>query len=383
MLPYGRQEITDEDVETVCKALRAPMLTQGPMVGEFERAIAATVGARYAVAVNSGTAALHAAYFAAGVGPGVDVLTSPITFVATVNAAYYLGGGAHLSDIDPDSVLIDVMRLPSTAVADRVRVITPVHFGGQVADMGGIARTAAARGWTVIEDAAHALGARYTVDGVEYRVGACAHSSMCCFSFHAVKHITTGEGGAVTTNDPSLYDRLRQFRTHGITRAETAMEAVDGPWYYEQQDLGFNYRLTDVQCALGLSQLRRLDRIVERRRAIAASYDALFEGDEHVVPTAVPPGSRGSYHLYVVRVPARIRRGVFERLRDAGIGVNVHYIPVHRQPYHRQRFGDVRFRNAESYYERAITLPMFPGLTDADVSRVAELVASTVRRCLG
>jgi perosamine synthetase len=382
MIPYGRQEINDADIEAVAAALRAPMLTQGPTVGKFEEALAAAVGARYAVAVNSGTAALHAAYFAAGIGAGQDVLTSPITFVATVNGSYYLGGGAVLSDVDADTVMLDPATLPAPAESQRVKVLTPVHFGGQVADMSSISKIAASRRWTVVEDAAHALGASYTIDGQEYRVGACAHSSMCCFSFHPVKHVTTGEGGAVTTNDPALRDKLLRFRTHGITRAQDEMESLDGPWYYEQHDLGFNYRITDVQCALGMSQLGRLEEFVERRRAIAAAYDDLFAGNEHVVPTAVPRGSRGSYHLYVVRVPARVRRAVFERLRAEGIGVNVHYIPLHRQPYQRKRLGAARFPQAESYYERAITIPMFPALTDSEVSQVAESVMAAVRRCL-
>jgi dTDP-4-amino-4,6-dideoxygalactose transaminase len=225
MIPYGRQEINDADIEAVAAALRAPMLTQGPTVGKFEEALAAAVGARYAVAVNSGTAALHAAYFAAGIGAGQDVLTSPITFVATVNGSYYLGGGAVLSDVDADTVMLDPATLPAPAESQRVKVLTPVHFGGQVADMSSISKIAASRRWTVVEDAAHALGASYTIDGQEYRVGACAHSSMCCFSFHPVKHVTTGEGGAVTTNDPALRDKLLRFRTHGITRAQDEMES--------------------------------------------------------------------------------------------------------------------------------------------------------------
>lgn len=382
MIPYGRQEITDADLAAVARALREPLLTQGPAVAEFEAALAERVGARYAVAVNSGTAALHAAYFAAGIAPGAEVLTSPITFVATVNASYYLGGGARLSDVDAETVLLDPARLPSAADAPNVKVVTPVHFGGQASDMAAFATIAATHGWMVIEDAAHALGARYTVDGVEHRVGACAHSSMCCFSFHPVKHITTGEGGVVTTNDPILRDRLLRFRTHGITRDPAELERNDGPWYYEQHDLGFNYRITDVQCALGLSQLARLDAIVERRRDIAAQYDALFADHEQIAPTRVPPWSRGSYHLYVVRVPAQARRAVFEELRARGIGVNVHYIPVNRQPYHRARLGAVAVPNAEMYYERAITIPMYPGLADADVRHVAESLKSAVARCV-
>src|SRR5258705_2359726 len=243
------------------------MLTRGPRVAQFEEALASAVGARYAIAFNSGTAALHAAYFAAGVGEGAEVITSPITFVATANASYYLGGSVQFVDIDSRNVLIDPAGLKKVKSAANLHVLEPVHFGRQVADMAAISRVAKDRGWVLVEDAAHALGARYVVDGVEHRVGACVHSSMCCFSFHPVKHITTGEGGAVTTNDPDLRDRLALFRSHGITRNPAPMPRNDGPWYYEQLALGFNYRITDFQCELGKSQLETLGDIVAKRRA--------------------------------------------------------------------------------------------------------------------
>jgi perosamine synthetase len=381
-LPYGRQHVTDADVAAVSAILRSAMITQGPRVGLFEEALASAVGARYAVAFNSGTAALHAAYFAAGVGKGAEVITSPITFAATANASYYLGGSVRFVDIEPDTVLLDPVELENLRSSAAVTLVAPVHFGGQVADMDAIARVASERGWIVVEDAAHALGARYVVDGVEHRVGACAHSSMCCFSFHPVKHITTGEGGAVTTNDPLLRDRLVLFRSHGITRDPAQMERNDGPWYYEQIALGFNYRITDFQCELGKSQLGRLSDIVARRRALAAQYDELFLGNEFIFPLQVPSYSRGSYHLYVVRVPAEMRRSVYDIAQENGLGVNVHYIPVYRHPYHRAQVGDLKFENADAYYERAITLPMFPELADSDVERVVEIMDSAVRRCL-
>lgn len=379
-LPYGRQEITEADLEAVRVALLDPFLTQGPKVAEFEARLAALVGARYAVAVNSGTAALHAAYAAAGLGAGDAVLTTPITFAATSNAALYLGGGAVFADVDPASVLLDPAAA-SAAATPEVKVVTPVHFGGQVADMPALAALAAERGWTVVEDAAHALGARYTTpDGVEHRVGACAHSAMACFSFHPVKHVTTGEGGAVTTNDPVLYERLLRFRTHGITRDPRQLTVDEGPWFYEQHDLGFNYRITDFQCALGLSQLARLDAFVERRRELAARYDAAFASVDGATPTGVPAWSRGSYHLYVIRVPAAHRRAIFEGLRARGIGVNVHYVPVYRHPYYRAHgFASVRLPHAEAFYAEAISLPMFPGMSDADVDRVVDAVAAELR----
>ncbi len=377
MIPYARQEITDEDVRAVTDALRDPFITQGPKVGEFEEALAAAVGARYAVVFNSGTSALHGAYFAAGIGPGKAVLTSPITFVATANAALYLGGDVAFADVDPGTILLDPASVEASAPRGTA-VVAPVHFGGQVADLEAFAALAARRGWLVVEDAAHALGATYrTRDGAEHKVGACSHSAMCCLSFHAVKHITTGEGGAVTTNSAAHYAALRRFRTHGITRDPSELLADEGPWYYEQHDLGFNYRLTDLQCALGISQLQRLDAIVARRRKLARFYDARFGRAAGVTPLTVPGWSHGSYHLYVVRVRAEVRRRVFEGLRAGGIGVNVHYIPVHRQPYYRSLgFSRLRFPHAERYYAEAITVPMFAALTDGEVEHVVESVTA-------
>lgn len=379
MIPYGRQEITSEDVAAVASALGDPFLTQGPRVEEFEAALCAAVGSRFAVVFNSGTAALHAAYFAAGVGPGASVLTSPITFVATANAALYLGAEVRFADVDATTGLLDADAIGAERAGD-VRVLAPVHFGGQVGPAERYAAIAAARGWLVVEDAAHALGATYrTADGATHRVGSCAHSAMCCFSFHPVKHITTGEGGAVTTNDPELARSLRRFRTHGITRDPSELTTDEGPWYYEQHALGFNYRLTDLQCALGLSQLARLEDFVERRRRVAARYDEAFARIRGVTPLREPAGSRGSYHLYVVRVTAAARRRIFEGLRAAGIGVNVHYIPVYRQPYYRARgFADYSLPGAEEYYSGCISIPMYPGLTDSEVARVVESVAEQV-----
>jgi UDP-4-amino-4,6-dideoxy-N-acetyl-beta-L-altrosamine transaminase len=378
-IPYGRQEITEDDIAAVTSALRDPFLTQGPKVGAFEAALAERTGARFAVAVNSGTAALHAAYFAAGIGPGRTVLTTPITFAATANAALYLGAGVRFADVDPATVLLDPAAVAATDARD-VAVLAPVHFTGHVAEIERLARTAAERGWTVVEDAAHALGASYTTsDGRRHRVGACAHSAMCCFSFHPVKHVTTGEGGAVTTNDETLYRKLLRFRTHGITRDPAELSRAEGAWYYEQLDLGFNYRITDFQCALGMSQLARLPVSVERRRQLAAAYDGAFGRLAGVRTIPAAPWSEGAYHLYVIRVPAEHRRRIFDRLRESGIGVNVHYIPVHRHPYYRRHgFEGVRFPHAEAYYEEAITLPMFPGLTDEQVARVVGAVSREV-----
>lgn len=370
-LPYSRQEVTDLDVVAVAEALRAPLITQGPMVDRFEADLAVFVGADYAVVFNSATAALHAAYAVLGIGPGKSVLTSPITFVATANAALYLGGSVRFADVDPATALID----PDAADdrADRsVKVVTPVHFGGEVAPVEVLAAIAEARGWAVVEDASHALGASYrSRTGVLHRVGACDHSTMCCFSFHAVKQITTGEGGAVTTNDAELSRRLRMFRSHGITRDWDRMSQVDGPWYYEQQDLGYNYRLTDFQCALGRSQLARLPEWVAKRALLAGLYEARLAGVGGVVPLRRPKGSQGAHHLFVVRVPPAERLRIFDTLTAQGIGVNVHYIPVYQQPYHRLHgSAGVHRPGSEEYYRSALTLPLFHGMTDADVDRV-------------
>jgi UDP-4-amino-4,6-dideoxy-N-acetyl-beta-L-altrosamine transaminase len=370
-IPYGRQSISSDDVAAVTRALNAPFLTQGPTVREFEDALAEKTGAKFAVAYSSGTAALHGAYAAAGLRPGRGIVTSPITFAATANASLYLGGSVNFADVDPDTIMLDPAEAERRADS-RTAALVPVHFGGQVADVERLKELADRKGWIVIEDAAHALGASYiTSDGSEHLVGACSHSALCCFSFHPVKHITTGEGGAVTTNDPELRDRLIRFRTHGITRDPAQLRRNEGDWYYEQLELGYNYRLPDLQCALGISQLARLDGFVARRREVAAKYDAAFADDPLIRPLGVPAWSRGSYHLYVIRVDARHRRSVFDALRKSGIGANVHYIPVYFHPYYREHgFAETTFPFAEAYYAEAITLPMFPALSDADVDTV-------------
>ena len=381
-LPYARHEIGPADRAAVLATLDSAQLTQGPGVEVFETALAKAVGAKFAVAFNSGTAALHAAYAAAGVGPGATVLTSPNTFVATANAAMYLGGWVGFGDIDPDTGLVDPDSVDETN-DPNVRVVVPVHFGGEVADLWSLAAVAEARGWLIIEDAAHAIGASYrTADGAEFKVGACAHSLMCCFSFHPAKQITTGEGGAVTTNDPSVWRRLRRFRTHGITRDPTELEASDGPWYYEQQELGFNYRLTDFQSALGVSQLARLTEWCQARRRIAGWYETRLAGEERVRPLCRPRWSTGAHHLFVVRVPPPARRAVYDALIAAEIGANVHYIPVYRQPfYQRAGMAGLRKPSMEAYYASALTLPLFPSMTEADVDRVAEVLVKAVRGC--
>jgi len=378
-IPYGRQQISEADIAAVVEVLRSDWLTQGPAVERFERAVADYCGARYAVAVANGTAALHLAALAAGFGPGDEVITSPITFVASANCVAYVGAKPVFADIDPQSYCIDPVAVREKLTPSTCGII-PVHFAGQPCDMEAISTIAREKGLTVIEDAAHAIGASYEVDGKTFMVGCCAHSDMTIFSFHPVKHMTTGEGGMITTNDPQLYEKLMLLRTHGITKDPEKLTRNDGPWYYEQQALGFNYRITDMQCALGFSQLQRLDEFVARRREIAATYNEAFTGHAALVTPFERPGSHSSWHLYMLTVPGIERRGVFERLREDGLGVNVHYIPVHLQPYYLETYGTARgdCPAAEIYYDGAITLPLFPAMTAEEIDYVISAVLSAV-----
>ena len=369
-LPYSCQTIGAAEAAAVAEAVRDAWLTGGAMLARFEARLAESVGARHAIAVSSGTAALHTAYLAAGVGPGDTVLTSPITFVATANAAVVCGATPAFADTDERGNL-DPIAVAASAPA---RVVVPVHYAGHPAPTAAIA--AAAPGSLVIEDACHALGSS---DG-STPVGACRDAAMAVFSFHAVKTITTGEGGAIVTNDAHLAARCRRLRDHGLVRDQAAMEHADGPWSYEQHEVGLNYRLTDIQAALGLVQLDRLDQFVARRQAIGRRYDALLAGVPNVAPVSPAPGTRSAYHLYPVRVPALLRRHAFEALRAGGIGVQVHYIPVHLQPWYRRELGtgpgDCPL--AEQFYREVLSLPCFPSMTDDDVVRVVKALAAIV-----
>lgn len=347
MIPYGRQSIDDADIEAVASVLRGDWLTQGPTIERFEAAVGDYVEARHAIAFSSGTAALHGAAAAAGLGPGHVVHTSPLTFMASANCARYVGARPALIDIDESTLNLDV-----TAVDASVEALVPVHYAGLPVDLTALPH----RPRVVIEDAAHALGA-WTPDGP---VGNGAHSEMTCFSFHPVKPITTAEGGLVTTNDDELADRLRLFRSHGIRR-----HPEKGSWYYDVESLGFHYRMTDVQAALGLSQMGRLDQFIERRNALADRYRELLSDLPVVLPPAAPPGFRHGYHLFVIRVADRAH--VFESLRERGIFVQVHYVPVH----HHSISTDVLLPPggvpvADRAYEQIISLPLHPGLTEDD-----------------
>jgi perosamine synthetase len=369
-LPYARQEITDADVAAVAAALREPFITQGPTIDRFERAIADRVGARHCVAFSSGTAALHAAAFAAGVEPGDEIVSSPITFAASTNCGVYLGARPRFVDIDPATWNIDAAAA-AASVGPRTKAIVPVSFAGLPVDLEPL--RALGDGVTVIEDAAHALGGHR--DGRP--VGGPGGADITIFSLHPAKVMTTGEGGLATTEDDELCERMRLFRTHGITKHGISPSPEEGRWYYEMQALGFNYRITDVQSALGLSQLERLDAWVGRRNEVAERYRELLADEDRItLPPAAPDGSLHGYHLFVIHVRdgAAARLQTFDGLRAAGLGVQVHYVPVYRLPYYRDRLRAPQddCPNAEAYYWGAISLPMFPGLSDDDVRRVVD-----------
>jgi len=381
MIPYGKQQINQADIEAVVDVLRSDFLTQGPVVPKFEQAIADRVGAAHAVAVNSGTSALHIACAALDLGPGDWLWTSPITFVASANCGRYCGAEVDFVDIDPDTFNMCPDALErKLAEADRAgtlpKLLVPVHMCGQSPDMESIEKLCRRYGIHIVEDASHAIGASYQDEAV----GICRNSDIAVFSFHPVKIITTGEGGLATTNNPELASRMQRLRSHGITRDPDAMVGdSDGPWYYQQVELGWNYRMTEMQAALGLSQLERLETFISKRREIAAEYDQGLADCAIRLPGR-QSGADSSWHLYVIRLEdASRRRVVFELLREAGLGVNVHYIPVHLQPdYAKLGFRRGDFPAAEDYYSRAISIPLHPGLDQSERERVVESVQGAV-----
>lgn len=385
MIPYGRQDITQADIDAVVDVLRSDFLTQGPMVPRFERAVAEHVGAKHALAVNSATSALHIACLALNLKPGDWLWSTPITFVASTNCALYCGAKVDFVDIDPTTYNIDPVALEHKLVqaekSGRLpKVLVPVHLCGQPCDMAALAVLAERYGFKIIEDASHAIGGKYR----DEFIGSCRYSDVTIFSFHPVKIVTTAEGGMALTNDDALAARMTLLRSHGITRDPALMEGEsDGGWYYQQVDLGFNYRMTELQAALGVSQMTRLDAYVDRRHAIARRYDALL-ADLPVITPLQHPDTYSAYHLYVIRVPRGdsnwSRREVFERLRNDGVGVNVHYIPVHTQPYYRAMgFREGSYPESERYYSEAISLPIYPTMTEAQQDEVV----GALRRALG
>lgn len=379
-LPYGHQWVDDEDIRRVVAVLRSDWLTQGPVVEEFEAHLAACCGARYAVAVANGTAALHLACLVAGAGPNTPVYTSTNTFVASANCALYCGARPYLLDIDGRTLnlsLDDLKHTLETASSGRSGgIVIPVHFAGLPCDMERLSEICRPYGMMLIEDAAHALGASWQDrSGAWHRVGSCSYSDMTVFSFHPVKHITTGEGGAILTNNPDLHRHLLRLRNHGISRDSSTFEHCDGPWHYEIQELGFNYRITDLQCALGLNQMGKLGGWLTRRREIARQYDEGLAELPGLLCPARPPRFQSAFHLYVIQL-AEGRRALFEFFRARGIGVQVHYIPVHLHPYYQKKLGYARgdFPVAERYYESCLSLPIFPRMADADVTRVVTAI---------
>ncbi len=371
-IPYGRQSISEEDIQAVAEVLRGDFITTGPKVDEFEKAVADYAGSEFGISVTSGTAALHTAMFAAGIGPGDEVIVPPITFAATANSVLYMGGAAVFADVCEDTLLIDPDEIRKK-ITSKTKAVAVVDFAGQPCDYDEIRKVTDEYGLILIADSCHSLGA-------EYKGGKCGSiADITLFSFHPVKHITTGEGGMAVTDKAEFADRMKRFRNHGINVDYKQREKM-GSWYYEMTDLGYNYRMTDFQCALGLSQLKKLDGWVERRQQIAKRYDQAFADVEGVEPLSQLTDRTNAYHLYVVKITQKDRAEVFASLRDNGIGVNVHYIPVHLHPYYRDRFGygPGLCPVAERAYEQIISLPMFPGLTDGEVGKVIGFLLSFV-----
>jgi len=400
MIPYGRQSISEEDIAAVVSVLRSDFITQGPAIDAFELGVAQKVGANNAVSSNSATSSLHIACLALEVGPGDTVWTSPNSFVASSNAALYCGADVDFVDIDPATLCMSVEALNHKLWEARQKskplpkVVIPVHFGGQSCDMARIRCLGEEFGFKIIEDASHAIGAEYQdssapsthplgdacVEGRFHPVGDCRQSDICVFSFHPVKIITTGEGGMATAKCPELAERMREFRSHGVTRKTERMTGpTHGPWYYQMKALGFNYRMTDISAALGLSQLGRLDKFIQERRSIAQHYDEYFNGNDKIGLQEVPAYTRSARHLYVVRVPEASHLETFEALRAKGIGANLHYIPIHLQPFYEEmgfKAGD--FPQAERYYREAISLPIYPGLSTDDQRLVIDTLLDAV-----
>ncbi len=390
LVPYGKHYIEQADIDAVVDVLRSEQITQGPAIAAFEDAVAKYVGARFAVAVSSGTAGLHLAYLAAGVAPGNSIVTSAITFVASSNAAYYCGGSAHFVDIDRASINMSPESLErELSVLGNVQVVTPVHFAGLPCDMSSIRAIANKYNAHVIEDAAHALGAVYESGN---RVGSCEHSLMTVFSFHPVKAIAAGEGGMITTNDEAVYRKLIRLRSHGINKLDdpfdcpeqTTVNGVIDPWYYEMQELGFNYRITDIQCALALSQLKKLGKFIQRRRELAERYDKAFEDIDVCQPAQKNKMSTSAHHLYVLNIDfgsLKLSRGeMIRELNSRGIGCQVHYIPVPSHPFYRKLgFLPDDYPNASRYYQQGLSIPLFYSLSDSDQDKVITEIKRLLR----
>ena len=370
MIPYGKQTIEQDDIQAVVDVLKSDFLTTGPKIAEFEQTVADYVGAKYAVAISNGTSALHAACFAAGFEPGDEVITTPLTFAASANCVLYCGGTPVFADVDPKTYNIDPEDI-QRKITDRTKAIIAVHLAGQPCDMDAIHSIAREHGLIVIEDGAHALGSVYKGK----KVG--SMSDMTTFSFHPVKPITTGEGGMIVTDNEDFYKKMILFRSHGITRDDSMMTRNDGPWFYQQFNLGYNYRITDIQCALGCSQMKKLDRFLARRKEIVARYNEAFADCDNIITPYQLSDTESGWHLYIVQVKKCDRRQVFENMREKGIGVNVHYIPVYMHPYYQEHgYENVHCANAEEIYSHIISLPLYPGLTSEQQDYVIDTLKS-------
>ena len=370
MIPYGKQTIEQDDIQAVGDVLKSDFLTTGPKIAEFEQTVADYVGAKYAVAISNGTSALHAACFAAGIEPGDEVITTPLTFAASANCVLYCGGTPVFADVDPKTYNIDPEDI-RRKITDRTKAIIAVHLAGQPCDMDAIHSIAREHGLIVIEDGAHALGSVYKGK----KVGCL--SDMTTFSFHPVKPITTGEGGMIVTDNEDFYKKMVLFRSHGITRDDSIMTRNDGPWFYQQFDLGYNYRITDIQCALGCSQMKKLDRFLAQRKKIVARYNEAFADCDNIITPYQLSDTESGWHLYIVQVKNCDRRQVFENMREKGIGVNVHYIPVYMHPYYQEHgYENVHCANAEEIYSHIISLPLYPGLTSEQQDYVIDTLKS-------
>ncbi len=372
IIPYGRQSVDEDDIAAVVEVLRGDWLTQGPAIDRFEQALAEYCGAKHAIAVANGTVALHLACLAAGLGPGDEGITSPITFLASANCLVYTGATPVFADIDSDTWNINPQEIEKR-IGPRTKAIVPVDFAGLPCDMEAIRAIAQKHGLVVIEDACHAIGSQTG----DKRTGGAGTAEMVCFSFHPVKHITTGEGGAILTDDADLADRLRCLKHHGVTKDPAVLEKNDGPWYYEAHITGYNARITDIQCALGWSQLKKLNGFISRRQEIADGYQKALAHVPGLSFQKVPDGLSHAYHLFVVHFDQELhdRRKIFDHLRKRGIAPQIHYVPVHTQPVMRALCNEYNeLPNAERYYAGCLSLPMFPGLTEDDQQRVIDAI---------